>query len=323
MFGKYIIYSCYLIIIIVTMNRYNSRNKKAFTLIELVVVVSIITALSTIAFNSLQWYTLQARDSARLTDMWNMATSLNLFHVQSSQYPEPSWLVNINYSWSVVWMQWTFWKSVFENLGNLDRKPVDPLNSNEYTYSVTSNRNEFQLSWIMEANDLWMNNLVSQSNAESKIQAKAYNTWNYNWKILKSLRWTTCDLLAVPTIVTNDLTKTDLQKILNDWNLVYTWYKNLPSSFSGTDLKIDWWFNFEPNSLVVYSDTNACDELKNSSSKLARVNLLKDVQGSYTWTLIKNNSDIKDVLWLNTVNPNIEATNYINNFINNVLWESN
>ena len=55
------------------------RNTKyAFTLVELIVVITILAILGTIAFISLQGYSADARNSKRTTDLSNIASSLNI-----------------------------------------------------------------------------------------------------------------------------------------------------------------------------------------------------------------------------------------------------
>ena len=49
-----------------------SQNKQAFTLVELIVVITIIAILWTIAFISLQWYSKSSRDSKRISDIQNI-----------------------------------------------------------------------------------------------------------------------------------------------------------------------------------------------------------------------------------------------------------
>ncbi len=48
----------------------------AFTLVELIVVITILAILWTIAFISLQWYSSEARDSKRLSDITNILKKL-------------------------------------------------------------------------------------------------------------------------------------------------------------------------------------------------------------------------------------------------------
>lgn len=47
--------------------------KMAFTLVELVIVITILGILWVIAFLSLQWYSESSRDSVRLSDLSNIA----------------------------------------------------------------------------------------------------------------------------------------------------------------------------------------------------------------------------------------------------------
>jgi len=60
-----------------------------FTLVELIVVITILAILWTIAFISLQWYSAQARDTTRVSDIQNIKTSLELFSLNTWKYPLP------------------------------------------------------------------------------------------------------------------------------------------------------------------------------------------------------------------------------------------
>jgi len=128
--------------------------KQWFTLVELIVVITILAILWTIAFISFQGYTLNARDWVRMTDLNNIKMSLELFYSQKWFYPDPTNGVNMTYSWATAWQQGTFWDTTFRNVDKLDKKPVDPLTGNEYTYSVTYLKNEFQLWAIAEGGSL-------------------------------------------------------------------------------------------------------------------------------------------------------------------------
>lgn len=54
------------------------NTKKAFTLVELIVVITILAILGTIAFISLQGYSADARNSKRTEDLNNLAGSVNI-----------------------------------------------------------------------------------------------------------------------------------------------------------------------------------------------------------------------------------------------------
>ena len=291
-----------------------------FTLVELIVVITILAILGTIAFISLQWYSSQARDSTRISDLSSMKSSLELFNLDAWKYPIPTAWVDITYSGWTVWTQWTFWETVYANTDKLDKIPLDPITDKEYTYSITSKKTEFQLAWIIEWWDIAYNS--NQANAWT-TEATAYITWNYNWQMTKSLSWETCNVLAIPSIMTNNTSLTDLTQITSSWSFVYRWHKNLPSSFKWSKFKQDWWFDFTPNKILAYTDTWSCTVLSSNETEwiTARVNLLKWLQDAYTWTTIKNEWEIKNILALNIDinNPSEEVKNYAGNLVNNIF----
>ena len=57
------------------------RNTKAFTLVELIVVITILAILGTIAFISLQGYSADARNSKRTTDISSIKSTMDLSQV--------------------------------------------------------------------------------------------------------------------------------------------------------------------------------------------------------------------------------------------------
>jgi prepilin-type N-terminal cleavage/methylation domain-containing protein len=320
-----------------------NKQKQAFTLVELIVVITILAILGTIAFISLQWYSSQARDSTRISDLASIKSSLELFQVEAGKYPQSTNGINVTYSWSTVWSQWTFWETVYANVEKLDKIPTDPLTDNQYTYSVTTIKTEYQLWGILEWDEVSFSSAASSPlirrirplghpvergvlNTETnawETTANAIVTWNYNWVITKTNSWTLCNILATPSIITNDTSVTDLQQIVTNNSFVYRWYKNLPGSFAWSKFKQDWWFTFQPNNLVAYTDNNNCWDItaKTSSGTTARVQLLKWLQDAYTWTILKDVWEIKNImdLVIDTNNPSQEVINYAWNFVNNNL----
>ena len=132
-------------------------NTKAFTLVELIVVISILIILGTIAFISMQNYTKTSRDSVRLSDMSRIKTSLELFQIEAAKYPDPDGSITISYSGSTAWTQWEFWQIGFQSVDKLDILPVDPLTEKQYDYSVTNTKKEYQLAWVMETDEYSLN----------------------------------------------------------------------------------------------------------------------------------------------------------------------
>jgi prepilin-type N-terminal cleavage/methylation domain-containing protein len=58
------------------------NTKKAFTLVELIVVITILAILGTIAFISLQGYSADARNSKRTSDIGNIQSAISLKAVE-------------------------------------------------------------------------------------------------------------------------------------------------------------------------------------------------------------------------------------------------
>ena len=124
----------------------NWVNKKAFTLVELIVVITILAILGTISFFALGGFVVSARDSNRISDVNSMKSVLENYSLQTGFYPAPSDWVNITYSGWIVFTQGTFWKSVKRAVKNeIDKVPLDPLFENEYDYSLSSNKRSYNL----------------------------------------------------------------------------------------------------------------------------------------------------------------------------------
>ena len=119
------------------------RKEAAFTLVELIVVISILIILGTIAFISMQNYTKTSRDSVRISDMSRMKTWLELFQIEAAKYPDPDGTTSITYSGSTVWTQWDFGQIAFQSVDKLDKLPLDPLTEINYGYSVTNTKKEY------------------------------------------------------------------------------------------------------------------------------------------------------------------------------------
>ncbi|RKW20567.1 type II secretion system protein [Candidatus Gracilibacteria bacterium] len=64
-------------------------NKKGFTLVELVVVMSILVILSSISFITYSRYLSQARDSQRIADLAQLGSALELYTKQVGELPSP------------------------------------------------------------------------------------------------------------------------------------------------------------------------------------------------------------------------------------------
>ena len=201
--------------------------KKAFTLVELIVVITILAILWTIAFISLQWYSANARDSRRIADIWNIKKSLELFTLQTEKYPLPDNGETVTYSWEIVWTQWTLWDNVVEQLSrNIKKKPLDPITEEEYIYSTTENQREYEVLAIYE---WWIanNTVTNQTHAADTWYVKVDGTYNQLYTETDSYT------IPVPSLITSE----ELPLILDATNIqsqVVTWQLNRPARVNTT-----------------------------------------------------------------------------------------
>jgi len=124
------------------------KTKNWFTLVELIVVITILAILWTIAFISLQWYTRDARDSWRITNLSKINRYLEVFKIDNYlAYPDD--YVELRASWTVILFQWNFWKWVWEKVKVWDL-PKDSLDDTYYTYSIDKRQKNYQIMTFLE-----------------------------------------------------------------------------------------------------------------------------------------------------------------------------
>ena len=233
-------------------------NNLAFTLVELNVTIIILAILATITFTLFQSYNMQVRDSIRLNDINSINKSFEYFALSNWKYPFPTSWVDILFSWATLWNEWTFGNDTLTNVTTINKVPLDPLTNNEYTYSVTKKRDEYQIGYAYEQKDFYtiLNNkfLIDKTYAFTwKDSLKTYIKWNYNGKILITQTWGVDYILAVPSIITSDHSDNNFENILSNKKLAFNNYSNLPSSYNPKVSKSDIWnFNFSQVESIVF-----------------------------------------------------------------------
>jgi prepilin-type N-terminal cleavage/methylation domain-containing protein len=277
-----------------------NKQKKAFTLVELIVVITILAILWTIAFISFQWYSKQARDSRRISDIANIKTSLELFILNSWYYPQPDivswWSWAVYYSWDLLWIQWSVWNNVTTNLSkNLPNKPLDPLFEIEYTYSVTNNNNEYQVMALYEL-EISNNNLIDYSYASNIYNIKL--DWTYNEVFVKTPNY----IFPSPSIITSEELPFDFvwnsQKLKSQ--VVTNWDNFLDLGIPGTNIQT--WSLSNMELFATWTITK-------DSSKAQKESVISSIQSAYTWTELVTKDIYKTIL--NTTEPEILADRLI------------
>lgn len=165
------------------------KARYGFTLVELIVVISILAILGTIAFMSFNSYFWKTRDSVRVTDLKSIQEWLTIHMVKAWTYPLPDDNIEIT-AWTELYSyQWYAWDSVI-NLIRLSGKAKDPKDGSSYIYATDKNKKKIQLMWYLESWDSikfisQLPNLISETFASDINYASRYTyvTGNMIWII--------------------------------------------------------------------------------------------------------------------------------------------
>ncbi len=136
----------------------------AFTLVELIVVITIIGILSTVWFVSYSNYLTWARDSNRYSQLTKLSDSLQVYATTKS-LPLPDDYIEITASWAsnVIAYQWYVWTDVLETI-DYTNWGKDPKDDSFYTYYLTKDRKSLQLMALMEeAGSIALNNTITNT----------------------------------------------------------------------------------------------------------------------------------------------------------------
>jgi len=286
--------------------------KKWFTLVELIVVITILAILWTISYVSFWWFTMSARDSSRISDVKNIETVLETFKLNTWIYPKPTNPVSINYSWWTVFWQGTFWKDSRTQLWtkwNISNIPLDPLFDTEYSYSVQSTNRSYNISYIIEW-DLALNNNTSKKAFAEWETREVLNIvkWNYNWQVTHTSTWWKVYVFAIPSLILSDLSNTNILQTTDKY--VYNKELNIAASYSWKINSV-WTFAFTPKLVFSWSNLPKTPyELKNT---------ILNLKDAITWTYLYSKPEYRDLVELD-INNSTDLINWWERYINNELW---
>lgn len=159
-------------------------NKKAFTLVELIIVISILAILSTIALSFFSGFLQTSRDANRMTTLKNISSALWVFYIRTGFYPIPDEKVEI--TWSGVFInQWIVWNTL-KNLLNAQWNMLDPKDKTNYLYSTDWNQSSFQLWAYLEENNFLTYFPTSYASDIDYSNRYFYTIWDKVWIFLKN-----------------------------------------------------------------------------------------------------------------------------------------
>lgn len=277
------------------MLRHQTKRKTpaAFTLVELIVVITILAILGTIGFLSVGGYSSRARDSTRVADVASIAKSLDLSIVTVGSYPTPDNSFSVTYSGGVLWYQGTVGASVIQKLhtsiagGGLDSKPVDPLKGAEYTYSTLAESKAYQIKAEYE-NDLDQTamDFVSTAYAAPGAPTIAYVRGNFGGLTAKTTTGSMTYVLAIPSILTNTGTAGATIEIAGTaltGTLVFNGKKLTGAS------------SFNPN-IVVYSGSTLPKDASAAQFNAVATSIATALKTAYTGTDVASNSAVATLI---------------------------
>lgn len=155
------------------------KNKKAFTLVELIIVITILAILATIWFMSYQSYIADSRDWKRKADLSELRNWVETYLTKNAILPDPSNKVSLLNSWSTNYVsQWYMASNALWKIrASWDFK--DNLDSNLYHYTIDSAKKKYQITALLE----WANSSTWWLSM-SWIYRYPYAVWNNMWFFL-------------------------------------------------------------------------------------------------------------------------------------------
>ncbi len=153
----------------------------------------------------MQWYTRDARNSVRTSDLKNIEKSLELYALEVWNYPDPD---NLNQTPKIRWMlEWKFGETNYTQVKKLDKLPKDPDSWELYDYNLVITKDAYELIskfWEWEEIKLWPlnKNGVYVNEETGYIFKKKNKTWpdsncplndvevySYTWTLLQVWAW--------------------------------------------------------------------------------------------------------------------------------------
>lgn len=301
------------------------KNKKwAFTLIELIVTITILSILWIIAFLNYKDYSKDSRNSVRLNDISNIKKVLELFYLNSSFYPDPDETINVTYSGGLLWKQWYFNEWMISKVHRLSKPPKDPLIDVPYTYSLFNKASKYQIWSVLESKSAI--SAISQTYAYTNENVLAYVVWNFDLYDIHFNTGSTCLNVSTPSMIINDL---PLDGVLNQsasYNFVYNNWYNLPNNYESRMEMVTSWFPFTLFNVYNKCSVEALSDINNYIVNLSVA--YTQFNGVADYTEVANNSRtlnfIKKSIWYLQANGLTVSKDLIlmldNAYIDTFLW---
>ncbi len=314
----------------------------AFTLVELIVVVTILAILATIWFVSYSSYLIWVRDTNRIAQMTKMSDGLNLYSTRNA-LPIPEDYVEVQINGSLIWYQWYAGSSVLETI-EYEKGGVDPKDNTYFTYYLTKDRKYFQLLWFLEEwSDLksytsssmrWKPERQGELSLVNRVYANTYSeriptvVWKKLWVLTDDLNTPIQEIWTISTAWFLDITPSTTwytayltdERYMTDWELV----KASPIAHckrirEASGARSNWFYDINPdgNELIrVY-----CDMRTDGGGWTALVRINPSIKNSNEWTSNNGSSDGEYYNYMNKSSFLPQNEIYINKTVWYDGWE--
>lgn len=269
-----------------------------FTLVEVLVAITVIAILTTIGFFSYISSTTKARNSVRTKDLADITDAINLYKTQNTTLPDPDWDTS---TWVIngklVVIEWIFWDRV-STVFNLKNLLTDPLNNTNYIYSKSYDNLYFQVAATLEKENKY-SYFWDTTYAANSASYSARVTWNYLWYIKYSTWWLTY-LANLPSLIYN-----------------YSWTTN-----EVNDLFSSWVYFVIDNGANLPYQLKDNMKINNASTDSVITSITKSDSVTLTWVdvtdIIKSKKSISQIFNTST----ISSFWYSKDVVKKVLWDS-
>lgn len=190
--------------------------KKWFTLVELLVSITILAIISVVAYQSFGWVTWKANNARKIQDITTIETSLNMIYSEKNYYP----IVDEKSEKNSFWYD----KNIVAQASNSfdvekDQAEIKALSNARWGWKVMG-------KWALSSKQIWAKWTISQNNLGKEYLTKdlydieiwdlkekntwkkliekwigkyvyaVYNKWLSNWNWTSNLTWTSYNIAA-------------------------------------------------------------------------------------------------------------------------------
>jgi len=284
------------------------KNKKAFTLVELIVVITILSILTTIGFVSYSSLLGGSRDVNRISQVKKISEALEVFRIDKF-LPLPDKKIEITSNWTIIGYQWDLWKNILNSIGYTESW-LDPKYKEYFSYYITKNKKYFQILTLLEEPNKDKIAIFEKVIATDYSDKYPFVKWKKLWILTDVLNNPVQKLpIAITSLDLNDV-GTDIYKaiISNDEIIVWSWTELAITNTKASCNRIkqikwwsnDWIYKVDPDADWVYDEVECEMTTEGGGWELLWVEW-DSLNLSKSWSIIYINNlkefDIKEKNW--------------------------